>query len=194
MDAILLKTKKELDIYMNPRRQQLLRAMRLSGIPMTPKQISDQLGISASAVSYHIKLLTELGVLAIDHVEVINGINATFYIRTGTPVSFLNGMEEDQEGLENRLLMAQSLLAQITEGYFSVIRQISDPTEMQKTGDLSTGIVHLKPGEAQKMFAYFHQFIQEHYEPAPGTHPWELALIAYDTNHQTRGVDHDDQK
>lgn len=55
MEKITLSTKKELEIYMNPVRQKLLRLLGRSKIPMTPKQLSEKLEISPSSVQHHIK-------------------------------------------------------------------------------------------------------------------------------------------
>lgn len=63
MEYIILSGKKELDIYVNPQRQNILRCMQIKGEPMTPKQIADQVGISASSVQRHIRLLKELGIV-----------------------------------------------------------------------------------------------------------------------------------
>ena len=57
MEPIILSGKKELDIYVNPQRQNILRCMQIKGEPMTAKQIADQVGISASSVQHHIRLL-----------------------------------------------------------------------------------------------------------------------------------------
>ena len=46
MDTIILYGKHELDIYMNPQRQNLIRCMQIAGVPMTPKQLSNQLGVN----------------------------------------------------------------------------------------------------------------------------------------------------
>ena len=44
---VTLATRKQMDIYMNPQRQRLLKALEVSGKPMTPKQLSNVLKISA---------------------------------------------------------------------------------------------------------------------------------------------------
>ena len=66
-NMITLVTRKQMDIYMNPQRQRLLKAMEVSGVPMTPKQLSNVLKISASSVSLHIRKLEELGLPLLFH-------------------------------------------------------------------------------------------------------------------------------
>ena len=66
MNKIKLSTKKELEIYMNPVRQNLLRILERSKLPMTPKQLSQKMDISPSSVQHHIKKLESLGVIALE--------------------------------------------------------------------------------------------------------------------------------
>ena len=61
MEKIILSGKRELDIYVNPQRQNLLRCMRIASIPLTPKGIADRIGVSASSVQHHIRKLLEIG-------------------------------------------------------------------------------------------------------------------------------------
>ena len=79
MEPIVLTGKKELDIYVNPQRQNILRCMQIAGVPMSAKQIADQVGISASSVQRHIRLLRELGIVEQSHTEQIHGITATYF-------------------------------------------------------------------------------------------------------------------
>ncbi len=96
MTAMLtIKTRKELDIFMNPQRQRLLKCMSIHGAPMTPKQISDILGISPSSVTYHIKKLLELGLIELSHTEMIHGITARFYKRIPVEVNLGAGIQND---------------------------------------------------------------------------------------------------
>jgi hypothetical protein len=52
MKKVVLTTKEELNIYMSPTRQQLLRLLNVANTPMTPKMLSDKLQISASSVQH----------------------------------------------------------------------------------------------------------------------------------------------
>ncbi len=52
--------------------------LEIRGEAMTPKQMSNELGIFPSAVTSHIKKLETLGVLRLDHTKQINGITAKY--------------------------------------------------------------------------------------------------------------------
>ena len=121
MKEILLADKRALDIHMNPRRQQILRVLALASAPMTPKQLSVAVGISASCVQHHVKQLPELGVIELDHVQKINAIDATYYRPVAATISF--AMKQDGvSDIENRLLMTQSLVNDVMNGYSNHVR------------------------------------------------------------------------
>ena len=182
MSTITLTTKKDLDTYMNPRRQQLLRVLRLTGTAMTPKQLADHLGISASSVQHHVKRLLELGILEVDHTAVINGINAVYYRRSGKAVSFLDGNIEGLGDINDRLLMAQNIVSNVLNGYFTAVRNATSSNAMLEAGDMTTGIIHLKPGASEQLLHLIHTFVLEHYDASEDSEPWEFALIAYNVN------------
>ena len=182
MDIITLTTKKDLDTYMNPRRQQLLRVLRLTGTAMTPKQLADHLGISASSVQHHVGRLVELGILELDHTAVINGITAVYYRRSGKAVSFLDGNIEGLGDINDRLLMAQNIVSSVLNGYFTAVRNTTSSSAMADVGDMTTGIVHLKPGSSEQLLRLIHSFVLEHYDASEDSEPWEFALIAYSVN------------
>ena len=79
MEIVNLDTREKQNAFMNPARQDILRLLQLAGRPMTPKELADKMGISASSVTFHIKKLAELGVVALDHTEQIRGITARYY-------------------------------------------------------------------------------------------------------------------
>ena len=62
---IRLETRQQLNIYMSPVRQELMRLLRLAEEPMTPKALADRLGVSPSSVQHHLKKLLELGVIPV---------------------------------------------------------------------------------------------------------------------------------
>lgn len=178
MDTIVLTGKKELDIYVNPQRQNLLRRMRLAGVPMTPKQLADQMGISASAVQHHIKLLVELGVVELHHTERIHGITASFYHVPSKTIcigSLLNDETRDQ-----RVALMQADLSRTFSGFTAYCGQASAPAAGERQfGDMLCGIVHLEEAEAKELYAMIRAFLKEHEQTGRSGAAWEYALIAY---------------
>jgi DNA-binding transcriptional ArsR family regulator len=142
VDTVLLKGKRELDIYINPQRQELLRRMRLAGAPVTPKQLSDRMGISASSVQHHIKKLLELGVVELDHTERIRGITASYY-HVPPKVVRIGGLIEDENAVQ-RLALMQNALTQTFSGFSEYLNRGAANLGDRQHGDMLYGIIRLK--------------------------------------------------
>ncbi len=179
MEPIYLSGKKELDIYINPQRQELLRRMKISGTPLTPKQLADQMGISPSAVQHHIKKLMELGIVALHHTEHIRGILASFY--EILPRTVCIGCRPDDLNDVQRIAFMQNALNSVFGGiqeYYNNDYRQACPNSQH--GDFLSGIVHLGNDEARELYGIIRKFLAEHEQKEQkSTIPWEYALIAY---------------
>lgn len=68
------------DIIYNTYRMKVIDAFgSKENMTATFKQIADELGDNSSKVTYHGKMLINLGLLVLDHTESINGITAKYY-------------------------------------------------------------------------------------------------------------------
>lgn len=175
--TITLATRRQLDIYMNPQRQRLLKALDIQGRPMTPKQLSDILNISASSVSLHIKKLAELGLVELDHTESIHGIQAKFYKKA--PVAISLGGDLDDDLKEERLFLSDYVMSELWNGFKEGLKNAENPKDVMSTGDFTSGIVHLSREDAEKLYHLILDFAEAHAAPEEGTVPWEYGLVAY---------------
>ena len=194
MNTVVLSGKRELDIYINPQRQRLLRELTLAGMPMTPKQLSIRLGISASAVQHHIQKLVSLGVVGESHTEHIRGITAHYYQALPVTVRVGYGVEQGYES--QRLTLLQNGVNSVLQGFDRYLQNEATaranggeplPNEGPSTGDsvdsvtgdVLWGVSHLTREEARTVMALIRDFLQAHESPAPDRQAWEYALIAY---------------
>ncbi len=183
MDKVRLSTKKELEIYMNPVRQQLLRQLELAKGPMTPKMLADKLGISASGVQHHIKKLMSLGLIELDHTELINGITASFYKPTYVSVQIGLGLSDDSTS--QREVLLQDRISKTFDGFVTQMRNVvnkypdSNIDLLRQWGDIMSGVVHLTDQESQELMGLITNYIDNHAQPATARSPWEYAIIMY---------------
>lgn len=181
--TVSLSTKEELSIFMSPRRQQLLRVMRLSGEPMTAKALADKLGISASSVAHHISKLIKLGIIEQDHTEVINGIVARFFRTADVTVNIGQQLSDGLAG--ERSAVVQNILLNTLNGMnegLARAKKLGIPAErLPEYGDFLSGVVHLTPEDAAQLLALINEFIESHKTPSRQTQPWEYALILYNS-------------
>lgn len=181
MKKIALTTKEQLNIYMSPVRQQLLRQLNLSSTPMTPKMLADKLNISPSSVQHHIKKLMPLGLLELDHTEIINGIKASFY--KSAPVMVQIGLNSADPLAEQREILVQDSVAQIYDGFRKQMSKRiglqGNTDHLQQWGDIMTGVIHLTEHQSRELMKLVTEFIEKHAQPIENSSPWEYALIAY---------------
>lgn len=183
MKKIALTTKEELNIYMSPTRQQLLRELSISGIPMTPKILAGRLQISASGVQFHIKKLMSLGLIELDHTEKINGITASYYkpaeVTVQIGLNLTDGLTQERE------LLIQDSIARIYDGFNKqMTKRVRlhgelDPDSLTKWGDIVTGVIHLEQQESDELIKLITEFLDKHGKATKTSSPWEYALIAY---------------
>jgi predicted transcriptional regulator len=183
VDKIRLTTKQELNIYMNPIRQQLLRQLNINKDPMTPKMLADKLNISASGVQHHIKKLMSLGLIERDHTEMINGITASFYKPIQVTVQI--GLEQEDDTTQQRKVFMQNSLAKVYEGFCEQLAKRAEREEkaeadnLQQWGDILSGVVYLKEKESKELIKLIMTYIEQHASPSPDYIPWEFAMILY---------------
>lgn len=183
MKKIALTSKKELDIYMSPTRQQLLRLLNLENAPMTPKQLSDKLQISASGVQHHIKKLMQLGLIELDHTEAINGITASFYKPAKVTVQI--GLSQSDDLAEQKKVLVKNSIAQVYDGFLKQMKNRieltgeKDSDRLQKWGDILSGVVHMNDKQSGELMKLITEFLEQNSVSTSDSSPWEYAIIAY---------------
>ena len=187
MEIIVLSGKKELDIYINPQRQKLMRCMRLAQAPQTPKQLADQMDISASAVQHHLKKLGALGLVEVSHTERIRGITASYYKLLPKTVSIGGPMGEliQDEYAEQRLALLQNSVSAVFEGFAQYCKKADATGCRLERGDVLSGILYLAPQDAKELYGIIQAYLDAHETAKAGGEPWEYALIAYPARENT---------
>lgn len=172
---IEIRSKKALDIYMNPQRQRLLKCMDVYGAPMTPKQLSTRLGISPSAVTFHMKKLLELGLVELDHTRMINGICAKYYRRVPSRVLLHAGVDDGLRPEKEALL--DYMMSELWDGFRRYLSELGRGAP--PGGDAKNGVLYLDEAGAGELWDFFVGFIERNSSPRPGASAWEFALVAY---------------
>lgn len=176
--TITLSTHEELKIYMSPQRQNLMRHLRTSKKSLTPKKLADLMEISASSVQHHIRKLIQLGVVELDHTEIINGINARYYKLANVTVSI--GSPNDSDDLSSeRITIMQNILKDNLDGIIKLSEMDIPKNEMANLGDFLSGAVYLTSDDSRKLMEIIRDFILSHETKAKGTQAWEYALMLY---------------
>ena len=162
--------------------------MTLLGKPVTPKQLSEKLGISASSVQHHLKKLMELGIVELHHTQSIHGITARYYAAPPCTVSI--GCLEQDGCADQRIALMQNAIGEVFQGFSSHLQKgLTHPLPPDASsgthGDVTWGVVRLTQAEAVSLFALIRRFLDEHEQPQTEGNPWEYALIAYPVEETT---------
>lgn len=180
MKTIYLNGEEQLRIFSLPLRQRILREMQKAGVPMTAKQIADQLNITPSSAQHHLKKLESIGLVEQDHIESINGIQAKFMRVCDVTVSI--GQQIADETTLSRDAFMKNQLTEAYAGYQHVVdyaRQSTQP--LTATGnDIFTEIAHLTDAEALELRNMIMEYTQKHKTAGEGTKPWQIVYLAYD--------------
>ena len=206
MKEIILDTPEKNKIYMNPQRQRLIRLMQVSGEAMTPKQLSNELGISPSAATAHIKKLENLGVLRLDHTKKINGITAKYYALEDVSISLKTNEQQADSVVNEQEVFLNYMMNENWQGFLEYKRDLwarGEKTTEKKTieekateekpeasnentdalapvtGDVISSVAFLTDEDAAELKNYIIDFLAAHADKQPNTKPWSTTLLAY---------------
>lgn len=178
--VIKLSTEKELRIYMFPLRQQIIRIMEIKGKPMTAKQIANTLNITSSSAKHHLLKLQQLDIVALDHIELINGIKANYMKLTSAIISIGQNLDDDFN--YERDAYAENIIYQVYKSYQKVLNNNRNKNLDFFLGDLVSGVVHLSEEDVYELQKIIYRFINSNKISKEGTNPYEFAFVSYKAN------------
>ena len=181
IQRIVLDNDKALRIFMFPLRQQIIKKMSYIGEPITPKQLSNQLKIAPSSAKHHLEKLKSLGIVEVDHNELIHGINATFYKLTNVIISIGLGQSDNFSGEREAFILKE--LSDASDNYQNILRHAKGSNENEPVADLISGIVHLNRRQIDELSSIIDVFIRSNASSTVQedlvSHPWEFILLGY---------------
>lgn len=170
----IIKTDEEFKILADPYRMKILSVFQENDEPKTVKQAADKLKEVPAKVHYHVKKLLSIGILELDHIEVINGINAKYYNVTTETLQF--GVREDLRGAAKAVQVDQ-----LTKVLFYTIDSFKDDVlkrsekvkeldvkDVEKDGYISNSKLYLTSEEYEELMEYVKKFIKDHSEKKEG--------------------------
>ncbi len=170
---IKLASEKELKIFMDPIRQRVLRAMEIAG-PMTSKRIADELGMTPASAKHHLTQLESIGLVELDHTEMIHGITAKYYRAVEADIKL--GMGENKY-LTEQIIITENQVMSVFKNFTNNVISRGPNDQSTLPGDCNTGVVHLTQQQYQEFNEYVQNFYQKYQVPSQGTKAYEVALI-----------------
>ena len=165
----IISTSKELEIFSNPFRLNIINVYRDYKEPLTVKGCADILHEFPSKVHYHVKKLLDINVLELDHIEVINGINAKYYKLTSTKFSVqiqkdtVNVVQKNVEHINNIMISQteQFKMDFINMSQTAIKRSVEEP---HNVGWFSLNNVYLSKEEFHELEKLVLDYINLHNE------------------------------
>jgi DNA-binding transcriptional ArsR family regulator len=171
MKVLQLKDDNQLQIFMHPKRQDILHLLSVEG-PATAKMVSDALAMTPSSAKHHLLKLQGLGVVEEDHTRLIHGIKATYYRKAEVAVSF---GELDQQ---KQRLVSDFVSHRIQNDLYAKPRTHQDE-DGHFAADQLSGLVHLSREQADQVYQLIRSFVEEHEQKIQGTEAYVYSLVAY---------------
>jgi len=153
-----LNTVEEIKIYSDPYRLRILKTFLDFGRPATVKEVADRMGEVPAKVYYHVKKLESIGLVSIDHTEIINGIVAKYYDSYSGQIE-IKAAEIEPEMRSVYWSNVRRLIAeqfdQTKETFLNRVNGDGD------TGRFMQNILYMNPEEAEELFRQ----VQKLFEP-----------------------------
>lgn len=173
---------KEVRVFNDPYRREILTAMSLLDKPATSKMIADYLGEPPSKINYHVGILYKHGFLELDHTENINGIIAKFFTRCIREVKFsIEGDDSKAKQISALREMVSSVFDTTRDKHLaSLVRNFScekdcedeieemliskpvflTPEELKEFENYIEKIIHFKSKKGRKAYDLFTAYIE----------------------------------
>ncbi len=157
-DMRVISTTEELKAVSDPFRLRIIGVYREHQKPLTVKGCADLMGEVPAKVHYHVKKLLAIDVLTLDHIEVVNGINAKFYKLP--KMRFKLQLEDNDDALETNLKHLTNIVISQLESFKMDFIEVTQKASKSKeknpydVGWLSSSEVYLSKEEFDEIQAY----------------------------------------
>lgn len=174
---IVLSDKHHLDVYLSRNRQDILKELRRNGRAMTAKALADRLNLSPSSARHHLLQLASIGLVELDRIESINGIQARFYKANDVDVSI--GNPADDAFKEEREAILMALVNQQAADFFRWLRSTPpSPNEgVEFKGDMLGSVIHLEPEAAWEFYSMVRTFLDTHSHTSETSVAWDFSMM-----------------
>ncbi len=171
-DIRVISTEEELKIFSDPYRLKIINVFQANSKPLTVKGCADIMGEVPAKVYYHVKKLLKIHILELDHIEIINGINAKYYklIKRKFTVKLEN---TDQQNMYRQLNHVQNLLVKVLDDFKEdIIKSTQNAVDNHAEKDSDVGMltgthVYLTEEEYKKLHEAIIEIVNSNSDEGP---------------------------
>lgn len=137
----IISTEEEFKIFSNPYRMEIINTYRSKDKALTATECASLMGEIPSKIHYHIKKLLKIDILTLDHVKVINGINAKYYKLPKANFT-IRLKDKEQQKVFGSLNNAESITANTIDTFkFNFIKAAQKAINDNATDETEAGMV-----------------------------------------------------
>ncbi len=160
----IIKTEEEFKIFADPYRMKIMSTFGSNKNPMTVKMVADEMGEVPANVHYHVKKLLKIGLIELDHIEVINGINAKYYKKIVDDIILEISKDQPQEMMNMQMDLATNALLNTVDLFKDAVRERaikikSAPEERKNDGFLLVDDVYLSEEDYNEYYTLVKSFL-----------------------------------
>ncbi|MCK5129236.1 MAG: hypothetical protein KAQ68_05265 [Clostridiales bacterium] len=132
----LIDTEEEIKIFSDPYRLKIINTYKKINEPLTVKKVADEMGEVPAKIHYHVKKLLSIKILELDHIEVINGINAKYYRLTANEFRIDLSKISDSVAYQKHAGKVESLISSLLNDFMETFARVSlSKTNNEKKND-----------------------------------------------------------
>lgn len=167
----VIKTDEELKVFSDPYRLRIISTYQEQKKPLTVKAVADLMGEVPAKVHYHVKKLLAIDILELDHVEVIKGIQAKYYIlKTDCfSVDYSSTQGNKTDFINSTETLFNSILNEFKNDLREVSSSLEDAKEsFNKKGVISKDNIYLTKEEYKIFQNEIMNLFKKYSEPSSG--------------------------
>lgn len=137
----IIKTDEEIKIFTDPYRLKIVDTFAKNEEPMTVKGVADKMGEVPAKVHYHVKKLLSINIIELDHVTVINGINAKYYklVADDFRIELADSLFGNKH--TSQINNVESVLINTIDGFKNEVLKKTEQVKREKQRDIYAGLI-----------------------------------------------------
>ncbi|MCF7926238.1 MAG: hypothetical protein K9L74_01505 [Candidatus Izimaplasma sp.] len=141
----IIETDEEIKVFTDPYRNKIINTFLSEDRPLTVKMVADILGEVPAKVHYHVKKILKINLIELDHIEVINGINAKYYKMLYDNFKLKINQNQDERLINTQLDHVTKMLVSIIDEFKSdVLNRVEDLEDNFHNSDYEGFISQIK--------------------------------------------------
>jgi len=186
-DVRIIQNDDELKIFADPYRMKIIDTFLETDKPLTVKMVADIMGEVPANVHYHVQKLLSINIVKLDHIEIINGINAKYYHLVNRIFQVEFSKSQPKKKLQTQIDKVTDYINNVLDTFKDDVEARSefmkrDPNEKYYEGAIAQKAVYLSKNEYTELHEELQEVLDKYTKNEPGKQRYSslAALIRKD--------------